>query len=74
MPGLVKCEVCQRVFNARYLASHKRMAHGIKERKTPITQPREAIRTIVALYKGLPTHHREKVLERLAVLDKLKKT
>jgi mannose/fructose-specific phosphotransferase system component IIA len=70
MPGLVKCDVCERVFNARYLASHKRMAHGIGERKTPTVKPQEAIRTIVALYKELSADNREKVLERLAELEK----
>jgi len=70
MPGLVKCDVCERVFNARYLASHKRMAHGVGERKALTMQPQEAIRTIVALYKELSTHNREKVWERLTALEK----
>jgi len=70
MPGLVKCDICERVFNARYLASHKRMAHGTGERKTLTMKPQEAIRTIVALYKELSTDNREKVLERLAALEK----
>jgi hypothetical protein len=69
MPGLVKCDVCERMFNTRYLASHMRMAHKVKERKTPTMKPQEAMRNIVALYRGLSAHNREKVLERLAALE-----
>lgn len=66
MPGLVKCDVCKKMFNARYLSSHKRMAHTQKEPHAAELKQQETMRKIVALYKELTAESRKKLIEQLA--------
>lgn len=66
MPGLVKCDVCERMFNARYLASHKRMAHTYKRPSVMERRQQAAMRKIAKLYKILSEENRKKLLEQLA--------
>jgi hypothetical protein len=65
MTGLVKCNICGKMFNTRYLSSHTRIVHAGEEDATERKQ-QEVMRKISGLYRGLSAENRKKVLERLA--------
>ena len=66
MTGLVKCDICGKMFNTRYLSSHKRIVHADGEEDAKERKQQEVMRKISGLYKGLSAENRKKVLERLA--------
>lgn len=69
MSGLVKCEICHKSFNPRYLASHKRMSHGHRAQHTAEPQAsqhsHEVIREILAMYKQLSPEQQKLLLQQL---------
>lgn len=70
MSGIVKCEVCGRQYNESYLKSHKRLAHGAKNRPAvKFDDEAFAIAEILSLYKQLSEKGRRSVSDRLATLD-----
>lgn len=65
MAGLVKCDICEKVFNKSTLASHKRLAHdnpALPGRKASEPETIEAIESLLA---RLSEEGRRKVLERV---------
>ena len=62
--GLVKCDICEKMFNVRYVASHKRLSHGVKATAAERKQ-QQTMQEIVALYKKLPAESRKELLEEL---------
>ena len=61
---LVKCEVCGRHFNQRYLSSHKRLSHD-RNRSVP-TDEAKTLDTILALYQQMSSEAKRELLSRLA--------
>ena len=70
MPGIVKCDVCGRVFNESYVGTHRRLAHKteISSNEAATGEPR-AIDEILSLYNQLSNKCRREVLDRLTALS-----
>ena len=69
MADIVRCEICGRIFNARYIASHKRRAHqksGGPGRA--LTKSQDKIQEILSLFQGLPNKDKKAVLDRLSAI------
>jgi DNA-directed RNA polymerase subunit N (RpoN/RPB10) len=64
MPVLVRCDVCGKVFNSRYVKSHKRLAHP--EDKAVSAAERKQMKKILKLYKTLSAENKKSVLALLA--------
>ena len=63
----VRCDVCGGIFNQRYLASHRRLAHGKSKGSTASDSgEEEAIQTIVSLYEDLSHEGRKRARRLLA--------
>ncbi len=66
----VRCDVCNGIFNQRYLASHKRLAHAKKGASTaalgtaPITE-KEVMHKIASLYENLSGKGRKSIIRLL---------
>lgn len=70
MSQAVKCEVCGGIYNSRYLASHKRWAHHGHNNPLSQVSEEEAMKQIVALFKGLSPASRAQVLASLNRVSK----
>ena len=69
MSQIVKCKVCGRTFNEKYVGSHERRAHGKKA--APIAQPaghQDPLDEIQSLYLQLSEEDQRNLLHRLAAL------
>lgn len=63
MAELVKCDVCGKVSNSSYLASHKRLAHGKRLTAAYCASEPEAIEVIASLHARLSEEGKRKVRE-----------
>jgi hypothetical protein len=73
MSGIVRCEVCGKIFNQSYLGSHKRLAHPTASDK-PMS-PEDELRLvdkILALYQQLSLPIQKQLRGRLAKLSQSK--
>jgi hypothetical protein len=61
---MVKCDVCGRHYNQRYLTSHKRLSHNNKSESNSVDETK-AMETILALYKQMSAKARKELLQRL---------
>lgn len=61
---MVKCDVCGRYYNQRYLTSHKRLSHKMKSDSVSIDEAK-AVETILDLYKRISAEARADLLHRL---------
>jgi len=63
---VVRCNVCHALFNERYLASHKRLAHDKRAPGTaaPVSE-KDAVLEIVKRFEALSPKGRRKVLDML---------
>lgn len=67
---MVKCDLCGRIYNQSYLASHKRLSH--KGQSAPASvEDAKAVDMILALFMQVPAKTRRDVLDRLAALLEL---
>ncbi len=62
---MVKCDICGRHYNQRYLTSHKRLSHNMKGDAVLIDEGK-AVETILALYKKISAEARTDLLRRLS--------
>jgi len=70
MSQIVKCEVCGRVYNRRYLNSHKRLSHGHREPSpSSLKSESETVRAIVSMYERLSDEEKKAVRARVAAED-----
>ncbi len=74
MSEIVKCEVCGKAFNKRYVNSHKRLAHGKKSdpASSTLSEP-EVMQEILSLYARLSDEKRKELQIRLKSLDPAKR-
>lgn len=66
MSEIVKCEICGKAFNQRYVNSHKRLAH--EKRPNPglsELSEREMMQEILSLYERLSDDKRKELQTRL---------
>jgi len=63
---MVKCDVCGRQYNQRYLTSHKRLSHNAKNDPSISVDDARAVETILALYKKISAKARNDLLNRLS--------
>ena len=69
MADIVRCEICGRIFNARYIASHKRRAHQKNAGAgRALTKPQDMIEQILSLFQGLADADKKEVLARLSAM------
>lgn len=67
MAGTVKCDICGRVYNQKYLTAHKRLAHGRPQNLVLSGQSEpETVAAIVSIYARLSENVRKELRERLA--------
>jgi hypothetical protein len=60
MSDIVKCEICGKAFNKRYVNSHKRLAHGKKpDPASPVRSEPEVVEEILLLYQSLSDEKRK---------------
>ena len=66
MSEIVKCGICGKVFNKRYLNSHKRLAHDQKPNvpSSKLSEP-EVMQEILSLYGRLSDDKRKELQARL---------
>lgn len=70
MPGIIKCEVCGKLFNESYVGSHQRLAHGKKiSSDAKVADEPGAIDEILSLYNQLSNKCRRELLDRLTALS-----
>jgi len=62
---VVKCDVCGRRYNQRYLTSHKRLSHNGKNHAPSADDTRD-VETILALYKRISPKARKELRRRLS--------
>jgi len=62
---VVKCDVCGRRYNQRYLKSHKRLSHNGKG-DGPSVDDAKDVETILALYKRISPKARKELRRRLS--------
>jgi hypothetical protein len=66
MSEIIKCDECGGLFNQRHLSSHKRLSHNRKKIfPAAAAREREAVETILAVFKRLSGKARKDVLNRL---------
>lgn len=66
MPGIVKCGICGKSFNKRYVNSHKRLAHEKESNPGSSTKNEaEVIDEILHLYESLSDEKRKELRIRL---------
>jgi len=69
MSQIVKCEICGRLDNQRYLQSHMRRSHGQRrDGASPVSSESEAIQQILSLAERLSDEGRKRLLERLSAV------
>lgn len=66
---MVKCDVCGRRYNQRYLTSHKRLSHNAKNAVPVSLDETRAVETILALYKKISDKARVDLLRRLSAAE-----
>jgi hypothetical protein len=66
MSEIVKCDVCGRVYNRRYLHTHKRLSHGKKNWASLAKNDRDRLQAIASLYEELSDENKERARERLS--------
>lgn len=73
MSGIVRCEVCGKIFNRSYLGSHRRLAHPTASDK-PISPEGELrlVSKILSLYQQLSLPTQKQLCARLAKLSQSK--
>lgn len=66
MSEIIKCGICGKTFNKRYVNSHKRLAHDQKPDHAPseLNEP-EVMREILSLYGRLSDEKRKELQLRL---------
>jgi len=70
MSEIVKCEVCGKAFNQRYVNSHKRLAHHKKlDPASSVPSEPEVVREILSLYACLSDEERKELQVRLKSSD-----
>jgi hypothetical protein len=66
MSEIVKCGICGKFFNKRYVNSHKRLAHAKKPNPgSSAKTEREVMEEIVQLYENLSNEKRKELQIRL---------
>jgi len=74
MSEIVKCEVCGKAFNKRYVNSHKRLAHGKKPDPASSTWSElDVVQEILSLYARLSDEKRKELQIRLKSPDTAKR-
>jgi len=70
MSEMVKCNICGKTFNDRYVNSHKRLAHQAKSKRarTRLSEP-EMIQEILFLYKHLSEEKKQELHARLQTVS-----
>ncbi|HXX46184.1 MAG TPA: hypothetical protein VEJ38_15755 [Candidatus Acidoferrales bacterium] len=63
---MVKCDVCGRHYNQRYLTSHKRLSHNAKTDPSVSVDDSRAVEMILALYKKISAKARTDLRHRLS--------
>jgi hypothetical protein len=72
--AIVRCDICNGIFNQSYLASHKRLAHAKKSASTaalrtaPITE-KEVMQKIASLYESLSVKGRKRIIRLLSAKE-----
>jgi hypothetical protein len=70
MSEIVKCGICGKAFNKRYVNSHKRLAHGKKPNPGPsVKNEPEVMKEILLLYESLSDEKRKELQVRLKSSD-----
>jgi len=69
MSEIVRCEICGKVYNRRYLKGHKRLAHGKKNWASFAKNERERVRAITSLYLKLTDRNKKRIRELLSRSD-----
>jgi len=70
MSEIVKCGICGKAFNKRYVNSHKRLAHGKKPNPDPsVKNEPEVMKEILLLYESLSEEERKELQVRLKSSD-----
>ena len=70
MSEIVKCGICGKAFNKRYVNSHKRLAHGKKPNPHPSAKNEpEVMEEILLLYESLSDEERKELQVRLKSSD-----
>lgn len=66
MSEIVKCKICGKMFNQRYVNSHKRLAHDQKPShgSSDLSEP-EVMQEILSLYSRLSDDKRKELQNRL---------
>lgn len=65
MSQIVRCDVCNGVYNQRYLRAHKRLSHRVTQTSPAKSEP-EAVEVIVSLYAQLSDESKKVLRDRLA--------
>lgn len=65
MSQMVKCDVCGRSYNQRYLTSHKRLSHKKKSSAATSVDEAKAVDMILALFMQISAEAKKDVLDRL---------
>lgn len=68
MSQMVKCDVCGRNYNQRYLTSHKRLSHKKKSSTPDSVDETKAVDMILALFMQVSAKARKDVLDRLTAV------
>jgi len=70
MSEIVKCGICGKAFNKRYVNSHKRLAHGKKpDPASSVRSEPEVVQEILSLYARLSDEERKELQVRLKSSD-----
>ena len=67
---MVKCDVCGRHYNQRYLTSHKRLSHERRKPNVLQLDETEIVERILSLFVQATEKTRKETLERLAAMEK----
>ena len=66
MPGTVKCQVCGKLYNSRYISTHVRLSHPeIARAADPARFEQKIAKQIVNLFNELSPETRKQVLRTL---------
>ena len=65
MSQIVRCDVCNGVYNQRYIRAHKRLSHRITQTPSAKSEP-EALEAIVLLYAQLSDESKKLLKDRLS--------
>jgi hypothetical protein len=69
MPQTIRCDICNGLYNQRYLSAHKRLSHGPTETRPAVSEP-DALQEILSLYARLSDTTQKEVRDRLTILSR----